>query len=295
MTISALDAFDTLAWSATTLSRLETAQAELSKKQGLKDEKAWLAAAVERVRAAHEGEGDIRDRAMRLPELEPLREEFARSLQNAVVDALERLFAGITFTAGSRAPLLEALSAKLKVPQLRRAERDDFESFCADFEKRLNSSYAKRMLGEASFAPVAPAVEQLRVAITAWRQGFAPTAPSEEEARALRDELEALARKVELPLRQARLLAEAALAPVRNAFEESGLGLKPKRRAAKPVTTEAAGAKAPDIDPRDLEVTEEIAAPKVPAVVEAAPYEVPAEPAPKKPKKSKKTEPRETP
>ncbi len=287
MTPSALDAFDTLVWSATTLSRLEAAQAELSKKQGLKDEKAWLSSAIERVRAASEGEGDVRERAMRLPELEPLREEFARSLQGAVVDAVERLFAGITFTAGSRAPLLEALSAKLKLPQLRRAERDDFEAFSSDFEKRLGSSYAKRMLGEAAFAPVLPAVDQIKAAVAAWRGAFAPQAPTEEEARALRDELDALARKVELPLRQARLLAEASLAPLRNAFEESGLGLKPKRRAAKPVTTEVAAPKPPDAEPAAVEVTEEAAAPAPPPETEVAP--------PKKPKKAKKAEPRDTP
>ena len=57
MTMPLLDAFDTVSHSEQLLRRLESATAELSKKQGLKDEKAWLDTAIARVAAARDGVG----------------------------------------------------------------------------------------------------------------------------------------------------------------------------------------------------------------------------------------------
>jgi hypothetical protein len=278
---SLLEAFDAVAHSEVVLSRLHAAMSELSRKQGLKDEKAWLSSAVDRLTAGREGLGDLLTRVMRLPELEPLREEHARTLQQTAVDAVERLQAGITFHGGSRAPLLETLYAKLKLPALRRADREDFEKFCSDFEKRLNGSYVKRMLGDDAFAPIAPAVQDVRTAFATWRGAFSPDALADTEATALRDELDAAARRLELPLRQARLLAEAACAPVKDLFESSGLAAKPKKRSLKPAVTEAVAA--PEVE-------------SVAAEAEAA-AEVLAEPAPaKKPRvrRAEKSQPAAT-
>lgn len=230
MMTSLLDAFDTVAHSEQLLRRLEGAAAELSKKQGLKEEKAWLDTATQRVSAARNGVGDLLIRVLRLSELEPVREGQARLLQNAAVDAVERLHAGITFAAGSRAPILEALYGKLKIPVLRRCDREDFEKFCTDFEKRLNSTYAKRMFAEPSYELVVPVLEQMRAAFATWRGVFSEVALSDSEAQALRDELDAAARRLELPCRQARLLAEAALTPLKELLENSGVTHKPKKR-----------------------------------------------------------------
>ncbi len=239
MTMSSLlDAYDTVAHSEVLVQRLETAFAELSRKQGLADEKVWLTQALERVTAARSTVGDLLSRVMRLPEMEPAREEHARALQNLAVDAVERLQAGITFQAGSRAPLLEALFGKLKLPLLRRVDREDFEKFCLDFEKRLNTGYAKRMFGEASLVLVVPTVEQVRGAFAAWRASFSAEPLEESAARGLRDELDACSRNLELPMRQARLLAEAALAPLKDVFEQTGLSQKPRKRSLRPVVTE---------------------------------------------------------
>ncbi len=230
MMTSLLDAFDTVAHSEQLLRRLEGAAAELSKKQGLKEEKAWLDTATQRVSAARNGVGDLLIRVLRLSELEPVREGQARLLQNAAVDAVERLHAGITFAAGSRAPILEALYGKLKIPVLRRCDREDFEKFCTDFEKRLNSAYAKRMFAEPSYELVVPVLEQMRSAFATWRGVFSEVALTDSEAQALRDELDATARRLELPCRQARLLAEAALTPLKELLENSGVTHKPKKR-----------------------------------------------------------------
>lgn len=233
MTPELLDAFDTVSHSEALLGRLEAAAAELSKKQGLRDEKLWLESAIARVKAARQGVGDLLTRALRLPELETMREDHARTLQGAVVDEVEKLHAGITFAAGSRAPLLEALYGRLKLPVLRRCDREDFDKFCVDFDKRLNTGYAKRMFAEPAYALVLPTLENLHKAVATWRGVFQATSIEEAEAQGLRDELDAAARRLELPCRQARALAEAALAPLRELLEQAALAAKPKKRVQK--------------------------------------------------------------
>jgi hypothetical protein len=230
MITSPLDAFDLVAHSEQLHARLDAASAELSKKQGLKDEKAWLETARQRVANARQGIGNLLTRVLRLPELEGVKEDQARVLQNAAVDAVERLQSGISFAAGARAPLLEALYGKLKVPVLRRCDREDFEKFCVDFEKRLNTGYAKRMFADPTFGVVAPALQQLHEAFATWRGVFSTETVPEAELQALRDELDAVARRLELPCRQARLLAQAALAPLKELLDDSGLAQKPKKR-----------------------------------------------------------------
>ncbi len=281
-----LDAFDTVSHSEQLLLRLESATAELSKKQGLKEEKAWLDTAMQRVAAAREGVGDLLTRVLRLPELVPVREEHARTLQGAAVDAVERLHAGITFAAGTRAPIIEALYGKLKLPVLRRCDREDFEKFCVDFEKRLNTSYARRMFGDASFQLVAPALSQLQLAFTTWRGIFSDQPLSDSDAQALRDELDAVSRRLELPCRQARLLAEAALTPLKELFENSGLGQKPRRRA-----------KSVEHDDDASLLDEEPADPSIPSEEELAELSAPPEPEavieeekPRRPRKQKSAE-----
>jgi hypothetical protein len=230
MITSPLDAFDLVAHSEQLQARLEAAAAELSKKQGLREEKAWLETARQKVVAARQGVGNLLTRVLRLPELEGVKEDQARVLQNAAVDTVERLASGISFAAGARAPLLEALYGKLKIPVLRRCDREDFEKFCADFEKRLNTGYAKRMFADPAFAVVTPALQQLHEAFSTWRGVFTSEQLPEADAQALRDELDAVARRLELPCRQARLLAQAALAPLKELLDESGLAQKPKKR-----------------------------------------------------------------
>lgn len=271
MTMPLLDAFDTVSHSEQLLRRLESATAELSKKQGLKDEKAWLDTAVLRVTAARDGVGDLLVRVLRLPELEPVREGHARTLQGAAVDAVERLHAGITFAAGSRAPILEALYGKLKPPVLRRCDREDFEKFCVDFEKRLNTSYARRMFSDPSFEIVGSALAQLQHAFATWRGIFSNEPLSDSAAQALRDELDAVARRLELPCRQARLLAEAALTPLKELLENSGVAQKPKKRV-KSADDDASMLDEEPIDPNTPSAEElaELAAPAEAAVAAVA-------------------------
>jgi hypothetical protein len=228
------DAHQLVSQSAVLLQRLRQALAELASRPGFADEKAWLAAAVERVAEARSRVGTLGDRVMRLPELEALRGDHLDRLQHDAVDAVEKLQAGVTFHGGPRHPLVEAVFGKLKLPLVRRADQPDFQRFAAELEKKLDSAYARRMLAEPALAAVQPAVDEVRAGFASWRDALSSEALPEAEARALRDELEAVARDLELPCRQARLLAEAALAPVKGLYEASGLAARaPRRRAPK--------------------------------------------------------------
>ena len=230
MTSSLLDAFELVAHSEQLQLRLEAACAELAKRAGMTEEKAWIGLARDRVAAARQGIGDLLTRALRLPEIEPVKGDYARILQGAAVDALDRLHAGITYVGGNRAPLLEALYWKLKLPAVRKCDRADFEKFCSDFETRLESSYARRIFADPDYAVVAPALQGLHRAFAIWRSVFTSGPLTDAEAQPLREELEAVAHRLEIPCRQGRLLAQAALVPLKELHDSSGLSQKPKRR-----------------------------------------------------------------
>jgi hypothetical protein len=267
--LSVVEAFDLVALAAQLADRLETAKAQLAQKNGHRREKEWLDSAAELLATGKAERAELMQRAFRLDELAFLREEEAEARLGQWVDALEKLVAGITFHAGSRSPMFEALFPKQKIPSLRRAPKEQVEKYHKDFEKRLNGSYAKRMLGTDEFAFAGPVLEQVAGAYARWQEAFSPAPLAPEETESLTNELTHAAQKLELPIRQAKLVAEAALAPVHGAFEASGLNLKLKKRAAKPAHV-----------PEAPKVEEAPAPEPEPAPVEAA--------APAKPKKKKR-------
>jgi hypothetical protein len=237
--LTPLEAYDVIAHSAQLQTRLSAALAMLSKKQLLKREKEWLSGAVELLHASREGMPELIERSLRLAELTAVREEHAVELQGRWVDGLEKLLAGITFHAGSRAPLIETLFPKQKLPTLRRAKREVVATYEAEWEKRLVSGYVKRMLGQEAFAFALPVIEEVRAAFAPWKAAFSSEPLPEDQALAVRGELAAAAKKLEVPIRQAKLLAEAALTPVAGAFEDSSIGQKPRKHSAKPVAPPA--------------------------------------------------------
>ncbi len=267
--LSTLESYDAVAFSSVLEERLTAAQARLGKVRGLSEEKGWLEAAVERLAQVRAPHAELLRKAARLPELEVVRSSYVVEFQNVAVDAVERLQAGITFHTGSRMPLLDSLFGKLKFGSLRRAELAEFEKFCTDFDKRLNTQYAKRLFATPAFEFAIPVLEQVSAAFAAWRGGFTAEPVPEAEAAALAEALREAAAQLEVPLRQMRLLAEAALAPVAGAFEESGLNAKPKKRAAKVAKVEEVAVEPVAEEPVAVpakKVKKARAAPKVSAV-----------------------------
>lgn len=229
-----IDAFDTVIFAETFLERLHEASKRIAKKQ-LLEEKQWVQTAIERLSAVVVPVAGVMTKCAQLPELEEVRPDLARTVQNAAIDAVERLQAGITFHLGPRAPVIEELFAA-KLPPLRRANREDFENFITSFNRKLKTQYIKRTLAGDDCAPVQGALTAVTQGFDAWRASFSPEPLPEHEAETLRAQLTVAADSISPVLHQARLLVEAALVPVEGLFAELGLAAKPKKRSApKPV------------------------------------------------------------
>jgi hypothetical protein len=231
-----VEAFELLIHAEQLAPRLEAAAAALAQLPGLEEEKAWLAAARARLGAVRvEAHGDLLNRALRLPELEGQKGERGKLLQAAIADEVERLQAGIAYVAGARSPLLDVLFLNLKIPALRKCGRAELERFCAEIERRLASSYARRMFRGEPYAAVMPTVQALGAAIATWRGVFIEPPLDNQAAAPLRDELAAAARAVELAVRQARLLAQAALLPAADLLDAAGVVTAKAKRRGKDV------------------------------------------------------------
>ncbi|MDX2093356.1 MAG: hypothetical protein SFX73_36265 [Kofleriaceae bacterium] len=220
------EAFELLVSAEQLAPRLDAAATALSQLAGLDDEQQWLAAARARLASAQidtKTLGQLLSRALRLPDLAAQKNDRGKLLQAAVADEVERLQAAITLAGGARSPLLDTLFMDLKVPAIRKITRTELEKFCIELERRLMSSYAQRLLASERYASVVPAVTSLRTAIGIWASVFVDPPLEGPAADALRDELFAASNAVDLPVRQARLLAQAALLPATELFDAAGV------------------------------------------------------------------------
>ena len=179
--------------------------------KGFAREKAWLADAhallIERVEAM----APPLQAAQRLPELESERETFARAPQHAWADAMERLWAGISYQLGRRAPLLEALFPHQRFAALRKPKPDIVRSFQADFDRRLKTSYVARMLADDDTQFVRPLLEEVNARLAAWESALTAPPLEGEEAENARDAVRLAAIRLEPAMKQAKHLLEAAL------------------------------------------------------------------------------------
>ena len=158
------------------------------------------------------------------------------------------------FRSGSRNPVIEALYPHQKLPQLRRCGFEVAEEFSREFDRRLKGSYVSRQFAQPDFAFILPAVEQVGAAWQKLLSAFGGGEPMAEElAIEIRKELVGAGKRLDLALLQARLLAEAALAPVNGGFEASVLKepeaapaqAGPEAPVAPEASTDAKAAKTP--------------------------------------------------
>jgi hypothetical protein len=305
MSLSTQEAYDLIRFAEAFEARLVTANDTLADREGLEPEKEWMATALKLVRTALIPAPALLGRAKDLPELEEAREEFSFQQQNLWVDSLEKLHAGITFCASSRSPVIEALFPHLKFPQLRRASQETVDEFAAAYERRLKSSYVSRIFAQDDFSFVRPVVDQVASAYAAWQASLAPSSLSDAEIAPLRAEMISVASRLDVAVRQARLLAEAALIPVPDAFDASGLAAKPKRRAGRGLpfgSDDPSAETAPEDAGADSDVMEEPEPPMAPEeqapppepVTETAPAPAEAEAKPSR-RGRKKAEPKSPP
>jgi hypothetical protein len=232
MPTTLVESFELLTEAEQLAPRIEAAEAAMAQLPELAEERGWIAAARQRLATAQAtSHGELLDRALRLPELESLKGERGKLLQARVADELERFMASITVAGGARSPLLEVVLLNLKPPAVRKCGRAELEKFCAELERRMQSTYARRVLTTDRYAPVAEQMRALDAAIATWRAVFIADPLDEKAAAPLRDELAAAGQAVELAVRQARLLAQAALLPAAALLDAEGaLTVKAKRR-----------------------------------------------------------------
>lgn len=273
---SAPDAFEVLKFTQGFLTKLEEAQALLEQRGAGEFERGWIAQGIALVSSEARGIPAVLEQVRALPELTELAARMAEEDQGRWVDALERLVAGITFTAGSRSPLIEALFPHQKWPVLRRAIREDVVRFQAEFERRSKAGYVTRLLAADELSVVRPVFDQVAQAFARWQACFQPVRLSAEELEGLRGQLGAAAARADRVVRQARLLAEAALlAAEGGAYEALGLSAKPRRRKVEPLT----GSEASVPEASAPSVSESAGATRTPQDEDAAavPLEVSAE------------------
>lgn len=231
MGASLLDTYDEIAHAAALEDRLAAARVALEGRDDRVDEREWLEAARRRLEAARLANGEVLVHVLKLPEFRGMRTEMTRGLQGEAVDAVDGLLAALT-ALNERSPLIEAIFRNLKPIAMRRAKNEDFEGFATEVEKRLASGYVARMLADESYAAIAPNVDKLRAAFAAWREALLPLPLDEAEDRQLRDELHEASLRVAMPVKQALLLAEAALAAEPTVREQSGIFEKRRRTRA---------------------------------------------------------------
>ena len=179
--------------------------------KGFAREKAWLADAHAVLVDRLEAMVAPLQAAQRLPELESEREMFARGPQQAWADALERLWAGISYQLGRRSPLLEALFPHQKFAALRKPKPDIVRSFQADLDRRLKTSYVARMLADDDARFVQPLVDEVNARLAAWEAALSAPPLEGDEAESARDAVRLAAIRLEPAMKQAKHLLEAAL------------------------------------------------------------------------------------
>jgi len=196
------------------------------------EERGWLEVASRRVNAGLEQVQAALLEAAPLPEFANARKVKSETLANAWADAIEGLFDAIVANVSANGPLIEALFPHQRFASLRRPG-SAAHNFWLEFERRAESSYVRRLCGDPEYQFLAPLLEAAKASERAVREAASPRPLPEAQGEALRAQVSAAAEALELALRQARSLTEAAFAAAPSAVTELGLDAKPKRRAAR--------------------------------------------------------------
>ena len=194
------------------------------------EERTWLESGARRVRdALAVTEAALLDAAA-LPELSSSRKIDLESVLSAWSEAVEAVFDGVVANVSANGPLVEALFPHQKFAALRRGGASA-QNFWAEFERRAESGYVRRLCGAPEYAFLPPLIEAARAAEAAVRERQKPPKMPEAKAEKLRERVSATLEGLELALRQTRSLVEAAFAVAPALLAELGLDAKPKRRA----------------------------------------------------------------
>jgi len=227
------EAQDLTAFGIQTVERLTAASVHFdSAHDEATEERAWLAAATQRVTSALEGVQRALLEAAPLPEFAGARKVKSEALSNAWADAIEGVFDAIVANVSANGPLVEALFPHQRFAALRRPG-SSAHNFWLEFERRAESTYVRRLCSDPEYAFLPPLLEAAKTSEQSLREALAPRPLPEAQAAALRETVSLSAQRLELALRQARSLTEAVFAATPARVSELGLDAKPKRRATR--------------------------------------------------------------
>jgi hypothetical protein len=227
------DAQDLSAFAVQARERLTLARAKFDATHDADpEERRWLEVAAQRVTDALERTQVALLDAAPLPELASARKVKRETLSNAWADAVESVFDAIVANVSANGPLVEALFPHQRFAALRRPGTSA-QNFWLEFERRAESGYVRRLCQDPAYEFLPPLLEAARESERQLREQLTPRALPEAKAALLRDAVNAAAESLELALRQARSLVEAAFAATPSVVSELGFDAKLKRRATR--------------------------------------------------------------
>lgn len=225
------EAQDLYEFAQQTVARLGDATARLDALDGAgPEERGWLEVATQRLSKQLASVQAALAEAAPLPEFASARKVKSETLSNAWADALERVFDGIVENVSANGPLIEALFPHQRFATLRRPGTAA-HNYWLEFERRAESSYVKRLCGDPEYQFLLPLLDAARASQQSLREAASPRPLPEAAATALRNAVSLAAERLELALRQARSLCDAAFAGTPASISELGLDAKLKRRA----------------------------------------------------------------
>lgn len=227
------EAQDLAAFAGQSVERLAAARALFdSTHDEASEERRWLETATQRVTGALEGLRRALLEAAPLPEFAGARKVKSEALSNAWADAIESVFDAIVANVSANGPLVEALFPHQRFATLRKPG-SSAQNFWLEFERRAESGYVRRLCSDPEYAFLPPLLEAAKSSERSLREALSPKALPEPQALELREAVSVATQALEVALRQARCLAEAAFAATPTWLSELGLDAKPKRRASR--------------------------------------------------------------
>ncbi len=195
---------------------IDTTNAKIEEHVGHDSERQWLTEARSRIEPFARDWDELKMRALSLPDLAPVRVKEFKRRRGAFADSVTQLHAKLTELAGATSPLGEYLFMEVKVPSLAKSKAPTLMKSWAELEKRLNSSYAIRLLTEEErYQPASPEAEAVRALGRAVQVvAEEPEALDDDAESALMKTLSDFQERARVPVIQARALLDAARAPI---------------------------------------------------------------------------------
>ena len=229
--VSLQEAQDLVTFAEQTLERLALASERLAEAGDAQaEEQAWLATAALRVRAGQEDTQAALSEGAELPEFASKRKVKSEVLSAAWADAVEGVFDAIVANVSGNGPLIEALFPHQRFDALRKPGAAA-QNFWLEFERRSESAYVRRLCGDPSYEFLPPLLAAATETERALRESAKPKQLPPAREQQLRERISVAAERLELALRQARALCEAAFAATPAVMIELHLDTKLKRRA----------------------------------------------------------------